>query len=338
MPPLYGVLEVGLQHGALVGGAAHLGLEQLDPVRTRALGPVHGALALAKQIVGRFLGAVIHGNADAAGDYEVAPANLHGGAQRTPDPLGQHGDVAGLGILGNQDGELQRTHARKRVLLRDMAGESARDCQQHAVVRRKIGRARLVLESVEVDEEDRRLHVLVLGADECGLKPVEEQLSVGQARQPVPDRVVKQALLRALLRGDVAHQPDAAQRPGIALLRHARAQLVPEIAAIGPLHAEFEIDVAALTLADRPQGQAHALAVGGVQVLQPAIDRGSRSEPGSTPSADFDLRPGDDFVAPPVPFPDGRTGCFERHHAQLELSGILSSRRRPVRRSGRHIG
>ena len=116
------MLEVGLQHGALVGGAAHLGLEQLDPVGPRTLGPVHGAFALAKQILGCFLSAVIHGYADAARDHEVAPANLHGGAQRTPDPLGQHGDVARFGILGNQDGELQRAHARKRVLLRDMAG------------------------------------------------------------------------------------------------------------------------------------------------------------------------------------------------------------------------
>ncbi len=302
LAPLDGVLEVGLKHGALVGGAAHFGLEQLDPVRARALGPVHGALALAKQIFGGFLRAVIHGNADAAGDDEVAPAYLHRRAQRAPDPLGKHGDMAGLGILGNQDRELQGADARKRVLRRDVPGKPARYGQKHAVVRCEIRGARLVLKRVEIEEKDRRLHVLVLGAGECGLKPVDEQLSIGQARQPVPDGVVKQALLRALLRGDVAQEADAAKRPGVALLRYARAQFVPEIAAIGAFHPEFKVDVAALALADRPQGQAHALAVGGMKMLQPVFERASQ-RCGLKAERGFDLRPGADFVAPPVPFP-----------------------------------
>ena len=108
--------------------------------------------------------------------------------------------MAGLGILGNQDRELQRADACKRILRRDVPGEPARDGQKHAVVRCEIRGARLVLESVEIEEEDRRLRILVLGAGECGLKPVEEQLPIGQARQAVPDRVVKQTLLRAFLR------------------------------------------------------------------------------------------------------------------------------------------
>ena len=183
MAPLDGMFEVGLNDGAFVGGASHFRLEELDPVRAGALGAIHRALALAKQILGTFLRAVIHGNADAAGNHEIAPAHLHGRAERPSDPLCKHGDMPGLRILGNQDRELQGAHACERILRRDMAGQPPRDGQKHAVIGGKIRRARLIFEGVEIDEKDRRLYVLVFCAGKRGLKPIEEQLPVGQARQ-----------------------------------------------------------------------------------------------------------------------------------------------------------
>ncbi len=284
------------------------------------------ALSLSrKQILAVFLGSVEHRDADAAGQHEVAPADLHRRAQRPSHPLGKHGDIPGLGILGNQDGELQRAHAGERILRRNVAREPACDGQQHAVVGREIGGARLVFQRVQIDEEHGRLDVLLLGARSRRLQPVEEQLPVRQARQPVPDRVMKQPLLRPLLLGDVPEQADAAKGAGVPLLRYRRAQLVPEIAAIRPLHAEFEIDIAALPLADRPQGQAHALAVGGMKMVQPGI-RSAAERAGAHAKWAFDFRPGVDFVAASVPFPNAGARGFERHHPQLELARILAHR------------
>ncbi len=320
---LDGMLEVRAHHSAFVALGAHFRLEQLDAVRARALGAVHRALGFAQKLLGGRLLAVIHRDADAARQHDVAAADLHRRAQGAAHPFGQHGDVTRLGVGGEQDGELQRVHAGERVLLAEMAREAARDGEQDAVIRGEIGRAALVFQGVDLDEEDGGLQFLFLGADERDLEPVEEQLAVRQAREAVLDRVLQQAFLRAARPRDVAHETDAAQVPRVALRRGERAQLIPEVTAIGAAHPEIDIDFAALPLANGPKGEAQPLTVRGVEILQPVL-RAASERPVGQAERRFDLPARVDLVAPPVPFPDGGAGGFERHDAEFELPRILA--------------
>ena len=117
---------------------------------------------------------------------------------------------------------------------------------------------------------------------------IHEQLAVGEPGEAVMHGVVHQPLMRALEVGHVAHQPDAAQQPRIVARGRAGAELVPEIGAVMAPEAEIGLQIAALLLLQRPQHQAEALAVGIVQMLQEAVDRGGEAA-GLEPERFLDL-------------------------------------------------
>ena len=95
------VLQVGLDDGALVGEPRISGSN--NSIRRGALGAVHRAFAFAKQVFAVFLRAVIHRDADAARQDQIASANLHGRAQGPADTLSEHCDVARFGVFRDKD-------------------------------------------------------------------------------------------------------------------------------------------------------------------------------------------------------------------------------------------
>ncbi len=179
-----------------------------------------------------------------------------------------------VGLGDEEDGELIAAEPGERVLRVQMAGEPAAKGEQHAVADDEAEALIDVLEAVDVDEHHGRAIGLALaGAGDGAGHAVHEQLAVGEPGQAVMHGVVHQPLMRALEAGHVAHQPDAAEQPGIVAWRRVGAEVVPEIGAVVAPEAEIEQEVAALLLLQRPQHQAEALAVGGVHMLEELIDR-----------------------------------------------------------------
>ena len=277
LPLLERLAEIAFERQPAVVLAAHRGGEDLDAVGAGALGPEHGDLAFAQQILRRRLHPVIDHDADRGGEHDLLAADLHRRAQRAAHALGKSGHLARIGLGDHENGELVAAETGERVLRIEMAGEPAAKGQQHAVADGEAEALVDVLEAVDVDEHHRgAVHLPFAGAGDGALQAIEEQLAVGQAGQAVMHGVVHQPLMRALEAGDVAHQSDAAQEPGIVARRRAGAELVPEIAAVLALQAELGLQLAALVLLQRPQHQAEALAVGGMHVLEEAGRRWCR--------------------------------------------------------------
>ena len=86
---------------------------------------------------------------------------------------------------------------RAKRILRNVVGEPPGDREEHPFIRRKVWRAALIFQGVQVDEEHRGLGLLVLRPGDGGSELIQEL--VRQAGQAIPDGVMEKALLRALL-------------------------------------------------------------------------------------------------------------------------------------------
>ena len=200
-----------------------------------------------------------------------------------------------------------------------MARQPAAKGEQHAVTNGEAEALIDVLEAVDVDEHHRRAIGLAFASAGYGpLQAVEEQLAIGQAGQAVMHGVVHQALMRTLEAGDVAHQSDAAQQPRVARYG-AGAQVVPEIAPVLTLEAEFGLQIASGVLLKRPQHQAEALAVSRVHVLEEIVDRGVERA-WRRPKRFLDLAGDRDVILGGVPLPYRGAGAVDGERLDLNLA------------------
>ena len=151
--------QVALERHAAVLVGAHLGVEDLDAVgaarawrgtwrsRPRAAarpGPRRGRRRAAMPI-------------EAVSTISW-PAMLDRRAQRAAHLLGQHGQLARVGLAEQQQRELVAADARQRVLRAEVAAQPAGDGQQQAVADDQAERGVDALELVDVDEQQRRPH------------------------------------------------------------------------------------------------------------------------------------------------------------------------------------
>ena len=127
--------QLALQRDAPVGVGAHLGVEDLDAVRAGALGAVHGDLGLVQQLGRVLVGAVVDGDADRGREHDLLAADGDRRPHRAAHLLGQHGELARVGLAEQEQRELVVADARQRILRAQVAGETAGDREQQAVGR-----------------------------------------------------------------------------------------------------------------------------------------------------------------------------------------------------------
>ena len=134
--------QLALQRHPPVGVGAHLGVVDLDAVGARALGAVHGDLGVLQEPGRVLVGAVVGGDADRGRQHDLPPGDRDRRPHRAAHLLGQHGELARVGLVEQEQRELIAPDARQRVLRPQVAGETAGDREQQAVGRRQIDRRR----------------------------------------------------------------------------------------------------------------------------------------------------------------------------------------------------
>src|SRR5690606_25199783 len=135
-----------------------------------------------------------------------------------------------------------------------------------------------LLETVDVDDEDRRLYpVLGLGDRNDRLQPVHEELAVGQAGQVVVNGVMQQPLLGLLLFGHLHHRADTADDLAVRPDDRARAQREPVIMAIGSAQAEALCYLAAPMFQDHVKRRAECIAIVRMKRWQPGTGRAAEA-------------------------------------------------------------
>ena len=199
-----------------------------------------------------------------------------------------------------------------------------------------IGEAEAVvdlLEAVDVEHEHRRpRRALRLGAGDRRLEPVEEELAVGQAGQVVVDGVVEEPLLGRPLLGDVEERADAADHLAVRAEHRAGAEMEPVIVAVLGAEAEILGDAPAAQLDRGIEDRLEAVAVGGVEDLEPVAGRALQRAARQAEEI-LGLRAGEDAVALHVPVPDDVAGAGQRQRPPLGVAD--RALRRPRRRRRR---
>ena len=277
LPLLDGAAQIALELQAAVLLSAHADVEDLDLVGPCALGPVHGDLGLAQQLGGVLVGAVVESDADGGGENDLLAGDVDGGAQRAAHLLGQHGQLARVGLAEQEQRELVAADPAQRVLRAQVAPQAAGDGQEQAVADDEAEGRVHGLELVDVDEQQRRPHQrLERGALGGGRQAVEEELAVGQTREAVVHGIVHQPLLCALGVRHLANQADAAQVAPVRGRHAGGLELEPAVGVVDVAHAELDAHLAARALLHRGKQQLEALAVGGVHVLGEVVDLGGK--------------------------------------------------------------
>ena len=182
--------------------------------------------------------------------------------------------------------------------------QAPRDGEQDRVAGRDAEPVIDLLEAVDVDDEHSRPDLLLrLGDRDDRLKPVQEQLAVGQAGEIVVHGVVQQPLLGLLLLGDVDHRADAADDLAVRPDDRAGSQREPVVVPVGAAQAEALRDLAAAMFEHDVERGPERVAVVGMQHRQP-VAGGSAEAVRRQPELQADVGLGDHAVAQHVPVPD----------------------------------
>ena len=147
---------------------------------------------------------IVERDADRGEQRDLPVGEAHRRRQRAAHGIGERDDMVGVRLGNENDRECVAGDARQRVLRLQQARQAMRHGEQNAVAHGDADLLVDLLEAVDVDDEDRRAHVLFHAReDQRGLQPVEEQFAVRQAGQIVVHGVVQQPLLGVALVGDV---------------------------------------------------------------------------------------------------------------------------------------
>ena len=153
-------------------------------------------------------------DADRGGDHQLAAVEVERVLQRLLDALGDHGRLAGVADVVEQDRELVAAEPGDGVAGPQGGLQPARDRDQQPVADVVAERVVDELEAVEVEEQHRRAGGRARGAARgriACVEAVEEQHAVGQPGQRVVERVVLEALLGLAAVGDVGLGADDAR-------------------------------------------------------------------------------------------------------------------------------
>src|SRR5690606_18516568 len=125
--------EVIFQDGVIPGFLPHFRQKHLDPIRTAALGAVHGDFRFFQQILRIVLAPGHDRDAGRRRERDLLAGNLDRRTQSAPYALGDHRELARLVLGYQQNCELIATDPRQRVLRADMAHQAPRHREQQTV-------------------------------------------------------------------------------------------------------------------------------------------------------------------------------------------------------------
>ena len=215
LPRLQGPPQVALELHPLDQLGVHLGVVALVAALAGRLGPVHGQVGVAQQLVGAVDVAVHPGDAHAAPDVQLAPVDLERLAQPFQHPVGHLDDVDVVAGVLDQHGELVAAEPGHGVA-GPHAGVQALGHLDEQPVPGGVAEAVVdLLEAVQVEEQHRHRGRLALGPLEGVVDPVLEQGPVGQRGQRVVEGLVDELVLELAALGDVAGVEDQAADAGV---------------------------------------------------------------------------------------------------------------------------
>ena len=193
----------------------HLGVVALVAALAGRLGPVHGQVGVAQQLVGAVDVALHPGDAHAAPDVQLAPVDLERLAQPFQHPVGHLDDVDVVAGVLDQHGELVAAEPGHGVA-GPHAGVQALGHLDEQPVAGGVAEAVVdLLEAVQVEEQHGHRRRLALGPLEGVVDPVLEQGPVGQRGQRVVEGLVDELVLELAALGDVAGVQDQAADAGV---------------------------------------------------------------------------------------------------------------------------
>ncbi len=152
-------------------------------------------------------------------------------------------------------------------------------------------------------------------------QPVDEQFAVRQARQVVVNGIVQQPLLGVAVLGHVEQRADAAQNLAVGAKHRPRPQVEPAIMTVLGAQPEILGDASPLQLDRRVEGRLEAIAVAGMEDLQPVARRPLQRAAAQAEQV-LCLRPGEDAVAIDVPVPYDVAGADEGEGLPLGVADL----------------
>jgi hypothetical protein len=224
------VAQVGLEIQPAHHDLVHVRVEDRVAALAFGLRAVHRDVGVAHH-VGRSGVGVGERDPDRRGHDQLAPVEVERILQRLLDALGDHGRLAGVADVVEQDRELVAAEPGDGVAGAQGRLQPARDRDQQPVADVVPERVVDELEAVEVEEQHGGAGVRVpaLRAADRLREAVEEEHAVRQPGQRVVQRVVLQALLGLAAVGDVGLGADHARRAPVLVAHRDPAREHPPI-------------------------------------------------------------------------------------------------------------
>ena len=270
-----GAAQIRLQRQPVGALRGHGGLEDFDAVAAKALGVGQRDLGFLQHVFGLVvLLGVGHGHAHRHREHDFPIIEGHRRGDGLANPVRQIGDGGGAGFREDDHRELVAGNARQRVLWVEDAPQPPRGGQQHRVACGHAGRVVDLSETIQIDgDHGGALQARGARVAQGGFEAIKEEFAVGQARQIVMHGVMQHAVFGDLAFGDVGERAHHANDLAIGAHHGARLQHEPEVMPIPVAQAEIEMDAPAPLLQHRIEAGAVAVAIKGVEHVEPAGGR-----------------------------------------------------------------
>ena len=186
------------------------------------LGGVHGEVGVAQELIARCTEAPV-GDTDAGPDVQIRSGDRERLVERVEQLLGDHFCVVLVRHVFDEDRELVAAHPGGGIGGTKASPESVRDGDQQHVTGGVPETVVHGLELVEVDEQHGHRAHAPFGAGERMAETIREERLVGEVRERVVERLVRQRDLQADALRDVAHAPHPTHDLSVDPLRHVAA-------------------------------------------------------------------------------------------------------------------
>ncbi len=227
------------RQGALAEGALAQRIHGVAPVRP--LGVVHRRIGVSRQR--RPVVAVLRAerDPDRRGNDQAVSVDHEGRLQRLHDLLRHPNRVRMVPDARKQDSELVPAQASDRIHGPERAPQARADLLQEDVAGRVSQRVVDLLESVEIQHEERQRRPLPIARQNGLVETVAEKDAVGQAGQEIVERLVLEGRELDHALGHVPQDSDPVGRPRRVLGHGGELELERALRAVRPAHALFPV-------------------------------------------------------------------------------------------------